>query len=70
MVATDHGKAELVESWVTREPDGCDTALQVVVITERRPVLSREIQRVSGGPGPWDEMLVHVLASDRVALSG
>lgn len=65
MVGTYKG----LESWVPRETDGCDTALQVVVITERGPAISREIQRVSGcGPGPWDEMLVHVLASDRVPL--
>lgn len=71
VVATEHGKAVLVQSWVARDADGCDTALQIVVITERGPELSREIQRVSGcGPGPWDELMYHVLASDRVPLGG
>lgn len=69
IVATEHGKAVVVESSATGEDGACDTALQVVVITERGPQLSREIQRVSAcGPGPWDEMMYHVLASDRVAL--
>jgi hypothetical protein len=71
VVATDHGKAVLVESSVPKDAGNCDTALQVVVITEKGPMLSREVQRVSGcGPGPWDEMMVHVLASDRVAFGG
>jgi hypothetical protein len=66
VVSTDHGKAVLVVGSSKLESGACDTALQVVVITERGPELSREIQRVSGcGPGPWDEMMVHVLASDR-----
>lgn len=70
VVPTDNGKAVLVVSSVPTEAgDACETALQLVVITERGPELSREIQRVSGcGPGPWDEMMYHVLASDRVAL--
>jgi hypothetical protein len=68
VVLTDHGNAVLVESSAPAE-GGCNTALQVVVVTERGPQLSREIQRVSGcGPGPWDEMMYHVLASDRVNL--
>lgn len=68
IVPTDHGKAVLVEG--STPVDGqCDTALQIVVVTERGPALSRQVQRVSGcGPGPWDEMMYHVLASDRVAL--
>lgn len=71
VVATEHGKAVLVQSSVARDTEGCDTALQIVVITERGPALSREIQRVSGcGPGPWDELMYHVLASDRVPLGG
>lgn len=70
VVPTDHGKAVLVGSSVPAQAgDGCETALQLVVITERGPALSREVQRVSGcGPGPWDEMMYHVLASDRVAM--
>lgn len=69
VVPTEHGKAVLVESSVPAEGDDCETALQIVVVTERGPQLSREIQHVSGcGPGPWDEMMYHVLASDRVAL--
>ncbi|MCH9681506.1 MAG: hypothetical protein K0V04_08740 [Deltaproteobacteria bacterium] len=69
IVPTDNGKSVVVESWVPADGDACDTALQVVVITERGPTLSRGIQRVSEcGPGPWDEMMVHVLSSERVAL--
>jgi hypothetical protein len=69
VVSTDHGKAVLVQSWTPAEAGSCDTALQIVVVTERGPELSRQIQRVSGcGPGPWDEMMYHVLASDRVAM--
>jgi hypothetical protein len=71
VVATDHGNAVLVQASVPAEGGDCDTALQVVVVTERGPALSREIQRVTGcGPGPWDELMLHVLASDRVALGG
>lgn len=69
VVPTDHGKAVLVESSVPAEDGDCDTALQIVVITERGPQLSREVQHVSAcGPGPWDELMYHVLASDRVEL--
>ncbi len=70
VVPTDNGKAVIVESWAPADR-GCDTALQVVVITDKGPQLSRDIQRVSQcGPGPWDEMMYHVLSSDRVALGG
>ncbi len=69
VVATDHGKAVLVQSSAKTEGNDCDTALQIVVITERGPQLSRQVQRISScGPGPWDEMMYHVLASDRVAF--
>jgi hypothetical protein len=69
VVPTDHGKAVLVESSAPAEEGDCDTALQIVVITERGPELSREVQHVSAcGPGPWDELMYHVLASDRVDL--
>jgi hypothetical protein len=71
VVPTDHGKAVLVGSSVpVQAGEDCETALQVVVITERGPELSRQVQRVSScGPGPWDEMMYHVLASDRVGMS-
>jgi len=69
VVATDHGKALLVESWVPLAEGDCDTALQLVIITQKGPELSSQIQRVSGcGPGPWDEMMYHVLAAQRVPL--
>lgn len=69
VVPTDHGKAVLVVGSAPADGGGCDTALQVLVITEQGPALSSEIQRVSGcGPGPWDEMLYHVMASQRVEL--
>ncbi|MEM6993734.1 MAG: hypothetical protein AAF721_24685 [Myxococcota bacterium] len=69
IVATDHGKAVLVES---SEPDGdkhCLTSLQVVVVAKEGPRLSKQIQHVAMcAPGVWDEMMFHVLASDRVTL--
>jgi len=70
IVTTDHGKAVLVESWTSTDGGNCDTALQVVVVSDKGPELSSQVQRVSRcGPGPWDEMMYHVMSGQRVGFT-
>ncbi|MCB9716693.1 MAG: hypothetical protein H6712_22740 [Myxococcales bacterium] len=69
VVPTDSGKAVIVMGSRPNEGGDCDTALQVLVVTEKGPALSSEIQRVAScSPGPWDEMMYHVMASRSVLL--
>lgn len=71
VVPTDNGKAVLVVGSAPTDGSDCDTALQVLVVTEKGPALSVDIQRVAGcGPGPWDEMMYHVMSSRHALLGG
>ena len=68
VVTTDSGKAVIVSSSKT-EGDGCDTALQIVVVAPEGPRLSKQIQHVAMcAPQQWDEMMVHVMSATRVTL--
>ena len=65
-VATEYGPALMVVGSKALD-DGCDTALRVVLLHAEGPRVSRGVQRVAAcGPGAWDEMMYHVLASEPV----
>lgn len=69
IVETKYGKAVLVAGSTSKDNGECDTALQLIVITEQGLELSEQIQRVSScALGRWDEMMYHVMSSRRVLI--